>query len=115
MPTVRQRTGNGEFYPPVGQQQTGQIMHKNAGNPVAPDHTFTLNSYPDRRVRSFVVPSDRPQWTTLYVDGRQRILTVYQTPKGKVFVSPSSSVPQGQEQFLLARRMYIYNGQVVTE
>lgn len=104
-----------DFYPPVGEQATIQLMHSNQGNPVAPDHTLKRGSYPDRRVRSMVFPTNRPMWTTLLVNGGRRILTTYKTPKGTVFTSPSSSVPQSQDQFMLSRRIYMYGGKVVTE
>src|SRR5579862_4886415 len=94
--TVRGSTST-DFYPPIGQQQTQQLMHAMPGNPIAPDHTVALYAYPNRRNRSIVTPSNRPMWTTLYVNGGQRSMTPYQTPKGKVFVSPSAGVPQGQD------------------
>lgn len=105
-----------EFYPPIGEQETTPIIHRNVGNAKAPDHTLNPGpTYPNRKSRNMVMPSQKPQWTTLYTSGRQRILTPYKVPTGRVATGIVPPAPMSQDQFMLSRRIYMYGGQVVTE
>lgn len=103
-----------DFNPPLGRQVTLQQYHVNAGNPVAPDHTLQPTaSYPNRLVRT-IARSHIPAHWTMYTKQRTRTYK-YNTPKGKIATTQQGSVPIGKEKYVLSRRMYIYNGKVVTE
>ena len=102
------------FYPPLGQSVTIPVYHRNAGNPVAPDHTLEPNlNYPHRLSKEIRI-SHRPLVWTEHKAVPARTYT-YRTPTGKVFSNTLGSVPVGVEAYSRNRRMYIYQGKLVTE
>jgi hypothetical protein len=103
------------FYPPLGQSVTLPVYHSNQGNAVAPDHTLKpRDTYPHRLSKEIRI-SNRPLvWTQHGVQGTRTIVP-HNTPTGKTFNNKLGSVPVGVEAYSRNRRMYIYNGKLVTE